>query len=299
MMAKYATVSKKTLKRMEKNDVKFTLDLEIMSLLENDYESLLTHNLFKSESEINRKKVKENIKTFFKTTNESEKKDIIKKIKWLLRRIPFNAFKKYLNRSYANIFENQFELYYDDPLVKKRLLSKKDQRKLLKSLIDISDITCFIIKGTRDLDALKNFTNLLNIKKRTFSFDHLYDIEIFNGFSKIKYGNAQLETTYEGLIRSNVYKEVKKELELIKKTVVGTAHNPLVDSYFTIVVAIILNIGINKFFPSEKIYQSQKGGFLKNKNYTNIKISSDFKKKYRYIKNRYNILKNRIIKNLF
>jgi regulator of replication initiation timing len=250
MGAKYSTVSDKTIDKMELNDEIFTLEREIEALRKGNSKLLIKNEIFNLERDKIKKIVLELIGKFSATKEKEEKENYFRRIENILRKVQFNVFRKYLkdkkNRMY---FDNQFELYFKDKLVKNRMMTVKEENKFLKKMIEISSNSCFIIKGTRDLDALMNMSIITN-QKGEFNFDHLYDIEIFNGLSRLKYGSAQLEITYNGVINTDLYKKNSKELELIKKHISGIAHNPLVDSYFTLVVAIIISVGLDRYFPN-------------------------------------------------
>ena len=56
------------------------------------------------------------------------------------------------------------------------------------------------------------------------------------------FGNAKLETTYKGLIKSKLYHNVFKNFfTKIMKQIGEKAHNPVTDSLFTIIIALMIN----------------------------------------------------------
>jgi hypothetical protein len=109
-----------------------------------------------------------------------------------------------------------------------------------------------------DLIALRNMSML--IQNEDIDFEHYYDIETFNGFSNFQYKSSQLENTYKGLIETNIYKTIAKPFfDNIIDDIGDKAHNPATDSFFTIVVAVTMNLIINDY-PENK-----KGGYSKYK----------------------------------
>jgi hypothetical protein len=74
----------------------------------------------------------------------------------------------------------------------------------------------------------------------------VYDIAFFNDMFRKLCNNAQLETTYHCIIEKNLLdpelnqnlKKIFKSLVLIDKKLV--AHNPLVDSFYTLIVGITM-----------------------------------------------------------
>jgi hypothetical protein len=254
-LSKYTTVTDETIKKMEQNDTIFNLDLELNALDKGNSTLLLNSDIFKTEKYFSQKKISELVNKSDLTTED------ITKIKKILLKVHFNVYRKYLKPPNQKIFDSQMKLYSNDPLTKKRLLSVTDELKLLDAMINISSDSCFIVKGTRDFDTLNNYVIFLKIPNK-FNFTHLYDIELFNGFSKLKYNSAQLEYTYNGLINSGFYKQNRTDLDIIKNNISGIAHNPLVDSYYTLVVALIINISLNDTFKTNTvggnmIYKSQ------------------------------------------
>jgi len=251
---------------------------------------IIKSDILKLESENVRSKVTELLDEIKQTKNKSEIQRKIKLIKQRLRKIPFAIYRKYLKDNKRKIFDLQYDLYYKDPLVKERLMDKGAEKEFVNSFIDLSRKSCFIVKGTRDLDAMNNIASILKTKNN-FDFNHIYDIELFNGFSKIKFGNAQLEKTYDGLIQMPIYKKNKTDLEVILGSIGGVAHNPVMDSYYTLVVALIINVGMNDCFPN--ISQLEGG----DPTLINFK-KENFYDMYLYAKLKYTIAKNDVVNQL-
>lgn len=123
--------------------------------------------------------------------------------------------------------------------------------ELMESIIKDSIL---VIKGKQDIIAIKNsFTLVLNRSGPTM--DNNYDIETFNGFSKNMFDSSQLEETYKNIIKYDSYHQTnaKAIFDEIKKDIGDKAHNPVVDSLFTIVVAVVINIGLNEFFSKKRM----------------------------------------------
>jgi hypothetical protein len=274
MLSTYTTVSDSTLDRMAKNDKVFKLENELSELKDGNYDPLLQSEVFKLESDAIQSKVVDIINELKEVDpyDDEERQRKITIINRSLQRVAFAVYGRYLNKTKA-AYDDQFKAYYSDQLVKSRMLGKKQELQFVAAFIDISHDTCFIVKGLRDLDAMSNIGILLKIDK-TLDINHIYDIEIFNGFSKMKYGSAQLEATYNGIIGSSVYKKNNEDLNEIITTIIGTAHNPLMDSYYTLVVALVMNMGLNEYFPVDgisggklyvKLYQKERQRYLKAK----------------------------------
>ena len=74
----------------------------------------------------------------------------------------------------------------------------------------------------------------------------VYDIAFFNDIFRNLCNSAQLENTYHCIIEKNLLdpdlntdlKKIFKSLVLIDKTLV--AHNPLVDSFYTLIVGLTM-----------------------------------------------------------
>jgi len=240
LLSKYCTVTDNTRKIMENNDKFFDVS-QIYNLSKGQIYKIINKSFLVNEFTNNKDKILDIIQS----NNQLFDKDKYM-IQRLLRNIPFEVYGEYIKGTkYEDIFTTQFDLYMGDKLVKDRLLSHEQELLLLDILYKLTPYTCIVLKGKRDMYALNNtvkytgYTNNIN-------FTDIYDIEIFNAFSRNNYGNAQLETTYNGLIETDIYhKHVRREFKHIQRSIGGDAHNPVVDSLFTIIVAIVINIGMN------------------------------------------------------
>jgi hypothetical protein len=161
------------------------------------------------------------------------------------------------------IMDDSKKSYFEDSLVQKRIL-KNNYKKFLTSFQNIINHSIFIIKGPRDFEALDNtyklITNTFMNPNPFIQQWRLYDIELFNNFSSNFFGNARLETTYNGIIKTDLYqKHMKKDFDEIIKSIYGIsetrAHDPVFDAIMALIVAIATNLSINnclmKWEPTE------------------------------------------------
>ena len=257
-MADYSTVTEPVLKRMQDIENNFQTDKFIKQYL----------------TKLN---MKENIPNFMKN-----KKSIM-----------FEIIRKYLesmDKNYIQMFDEQFELYFNDQLVINRIIDLKEVEPFLKEFSNVAKNSTFVVKGKRDIEAFHNHCKLIKKGHLATSIEnaHYYDIEIFNNFSRRFFKNARLESTFEGLTNTPLYnKNIKKFFNPIIKNVGKTAHNPVTDSLFTIIVALIINLALIKYF------STQVGGLGGNHA---IQLNKQYNKNYRvkYIKYKtlFKLLKN-------
>lgn len=160
----------------------------------------------------------------------------------------YNIFGFNLREEDKKIFVKQWETYRNDPDVKKRTIITRNARKIIDLLFILNDKGYFIVKGKRDLEALKNHHILFENSKYVLIDSELsrniYDIEIFNGMSRNKFGSAKLEDTYLEITRNDLYK-TPNIFTHIQRNIGESPHNPAVDSLFTTVVAVVINLILN------------------------------------------------------
>jgi len=259
----YSTVTKNTLTKMQENEKDF--------LLENIIDDKLTEKLFEDPNkflkqvdkiinELNdnyifthivSEKTKKNIMTSFEyvkkaTTYEAVIKEI-NYIKKLLIKTKFDIYGTHLKSTnlYINFLKSH-ELYWNDKLVEKRII--KSNKDFFELFSKISENSLFVVKGVQDFIACNNMVNLFKYDEK-LNFDNYYDIETFNGLSNHLYLSSQLENTYKNIIKTKIYKQfVKPIFDIISSDIGNKAHNPVVDSLFTIIVAITINVGLNDYF---------------------------------------------------
>ena len=174
----------------------------------------------------------------------------------MLKDISFSIFGQFVQDEddYYNNFIRQWDLYMNDPEVINRTLTDQQEKLFFDYFKVIIGHAYIVVKGKRDMDALNNTYKLISDSENSkIGFDSYYDIEIFNQFSRRISGSGQLENTYNALIKDKLYiKHIKPFFDYVQIKIGSNAHNPLVDSMFTIVVAIVINIGINKYFANLK-----------------------------------------------
>lgn len=237
------------LDQLDKNN--FINDGKYKRIVNDISKELFQNYLFKKKLD---QKTKDNIKISFgyllKAETIEQVQIEIKYIKRQLNNIQYEIYAKDLEGSnLLKNFNKIHELYWNDKLVIERLKLIEGKYEEFMQLFNLlSKDAILVVKGKMDLIAMKNTANIIN-PKITMNINKLYDIETFNGFSKMHFGSSQLENTYRSLIETNIYKgSVKMIFTKIGKSIGEKAHNPVVDSFFTIVVAVIINIGLNECF---------------------------------------------------
>lgn len=273
---KYSSVNQNTLNLMIKLENDFHLENLLQPLFDenlfdshNHYiekidmikKSLTKNYLFKNISkELNKTNI---LNSFKKLSNIYNFSDALKELYYIekqLHKIQYDIYGKYLNVDFCRIFKNINKLYWNDyDVIQRTNIIKNKYDVFFKDLTYLFKDSVIIIKGMMDILAIKN-TNKL-ICNNDIDINFYYDIETFNGFSYLLYNNSQLEETYNNLIKTDVYLHYAKSFFNQIQNIGDKAHNPLVDSLFTIVVAVIINLGLNKYFKniiggSKKMYYS-------------------------------------------
>lgn len=248
-----------------KNHTKYSKEVDkIINLLSKNY---LFVNLLKKRSQYNIIGLLKNLKD---TNDFNEIQHKLKSIRKQLNNTQYEVYAKYLNKTDKIIFSQLNELYWNDEFVRKRVeLIDGKYEKFMDLFSVLSTESVFVLKGKMDIIALKNMNMLIN-NKNNLTLNHYYDIETFNGFSNAHFKSSQLENTYNGLIQTTTYQQSETKLlfDEIIVNIGNKAHNPVVDSLFTIVVAIIINMGLNNYFGEIDYYAK----YLKYKSkYTSLK----------------------------
>jgi hypothetical protein len=168
--------------------------------------------------------------------NENNFNQIIKKIKDI-------SFTLKLKDVGSYNFNKIWNLYLEDKYVKERTI--KPNKEWLMSLYETMTNSLLMVKGNMDLIAINNLMkeyNLPILPKKIF----VYDIAFFNDIFRKLCNNAQLETTYycileKKLLDPNLKKDLKKIFKsLVLKDKKLIAHNPLVDSFYTLIVGLTM-----------------------------------------------------------
>lgn len=260
--AKYADVTDDVYTQMNQLEREFRLELLLDPLFDKGNKSILidkiikklTKNyLFKNFLTEHKQNVIVQILHKLKKTDDDIIKKEVRYVSKQLNQIQYEIYAKYLKGNDLAIFTELDKLYWKDPLVQSRTVLIKGKYDMFMELLEeLFEESVLVIKGKMDIIALKNMSIL--IQKKDMQIDHYYDIETFNGFSNAQYHSSQLENTYKGVIETDIYKRIAKPLfDEIIINIGDKAHNPVADSLFTIIVAIVMNLGLNDYF-------NQKGG---------------------------------------
>ena len=102
-----------------------------------------------------------------------------------------------------------------------------------------------MVKGNMDIIAINNLMKQYNLPVLPKTI-LVYDIAFFNDIFRKLCNNAQLENTYNCIIEKNLldpelnkdFKQIFKSLVLNEKKLI--AHNPLVDSFYTLIVGLTM-----------------------------------------------------------
>lgn len=155
----------------------------------------------------------------------------------------------YNTGKYKPILKKIFSVYINDNMVKKRSISKDSLYKILSAIMGKKNT--IITKEDSDIKVMENYLQLIidsNRRKYTRvekEINH-FDIKIFNGYFKDKYGSAKLEDEFNSvksmtIFKKNLAKFYKDEL----KKLITTAHDPLTDSIWALVVAMAMILKCN------------------------------------------------------
>lgn len=183
---------------------------------------------------------------------------IFKRLAQLTRNVMHNIFPNKLKGSkdlekLHQIYTLQLQIYQQDPSVSSRTISKKDIPLFFSALDNIIDASYLVVKGRRDMLAINNSIKFLVSPDKQIRFDAIYDIEMFNQLSYTYFKSAKLDETFNGLVKKNVYKDhmdsfFKSMFKHMESQFAITAHNPVVDSVYTLIVALVINVGLDEFF---------------------------------------------------
>jgi hypothetical protein len=239
LMSKYCTVNENTEIEMKKLEKKFHIDINnINSIIEN--KDLIQFIPDKNIKKVLKEIVNTNILNYNYLTD-------LEKTQKIIDQMYFNLFKNRLNNKYRPIFNQIINLYKNDDLVKKRLVNPYNYLSMLKPYFNEMTL---IHKEGMDIIALNNDLEKYNVKINK-SILHK-DIANYNNIFIQKYKTAKLYESYIHL-KQNYYKKyidlqnfdkilikyLKDKMNIIK------AHNPLSDTYFTIIIFIIMELYFN------------------------------------------------------
>jgi hypothetical protein len=199
-------------------------------------------------------KYKDNLKKFIKYYNSIKNSPIILKKKiivdlnknnlnQIIKKIKETSFNLKLKDIGSGNFYKIWNLYLEDKYVKQRTIIPTE--KWLKSLYDTLTSSLLMVKGNMDIIAINNLMKQYNLPVLPKTI-LIYDIAFFNEIFRKLCKNAQLETTYHCIIEKNLldpelnkdFKQIFKSLVLNDKKLI--AHNPLVDSFYTLIVGLTM-----------------------------------------------------------
>lgn len=251
-MSTYMSVSSTNEKLLKQNESKIIISNQIDKIF-NDIKYLnsvkkfiINHELFINIlSDESQQQV---IMLFDKVSNGININFNLNKIKKILDQINYNLYENFVSKKYKDIIVEQKRIYHNDKNVIDRTLTNNEEKYFMENFKNILDYSYIVVKGQRDMSALHNTYKLIfNVKKSKLNFSHFYNIEIFNQLSQNIYGSAQLEKTFIGLSNDVIYKKNVRPF-FRKLNITGKSHNPLIDSLYTLVVAIIVNMALNNYF---------------------------------------------------
>ena len=235
LQSKYATVSPKTRVKMEEIEKKYLYYVDLDNNRENPNEFTFLYNKY-----INSKLAKK-----FKIKYYEPLPTNYKKIIRSFKDITFRLNNKDIG---SNNFNKIWNLYLNDPWVKERTIVPHKQ--WLQSLRNILTNSMNIVKGNMDILAIDNLFKKHNINVITNKIG-IYDIADYNDMFRKLCNSAELENTYWCLVEKTLIDpKIEKTIMLILKTLMVhgkqlSAHNPLIDTFFTMVVAISI-VNTNK-----------------------------------------------------
>lgn len=205
-------------------------------------------------------KYRSNEQIFYKYYKKIKSSPIIKKRNLnldMIKNNPDKIIKKLKDVSFTlkkkdignDTFNKLWKLYLKDKYVKQRMFIPN--KSWLKSFYETLTSSLLMVKGNMDLVAIDNLLKKykLPILPKTII---VYDIAFFNDIFRKLCQSAKLENTYNCIIEKNLLdpelnsdlKQIFKSLVLIDKKLI--AHNPLVDSFYTLIVGITMYDNIKK-----------------------------------------------------
>jgi hypothetical protein len=144
-------------------------------------------------------------------------------------------------REIGDTLEKVWKLYLQDEWVKNRTITPN--KTWVYAFMKLLNKSLSVVKGNMDLLAINNLC-------RTKVHTSVYDIAMFNDKFRSMCKNAELEESYFCLLEKDY---VDKELTNFFTTIyddlklkTNEAHNPLVDSFYTLVVAVVMSKLQNK-----------------------------------------------------
>lgn len=229
IVSDYINVSKQTQKKIENIEKQYLYHRKLEQYKNNQKKFIKYYNSIKNSPII----IKKNIKV---DLNKDNLNQIIKKVKEI-------SFTLKLKDIGSENFYKIWNLYLEDKYVKKRTIIPT--KEWLKSLYDMLSSSLLMVKGNMDIIAINNLMKQYNLPVLPKTI-LVYDIAYFNDIFRKLCNNAQLENTYYCIIEKNLldqelnkdFKQIFKSLVLNEKKLI--AHNPLVDSFYTLIVGLTM-----------------------------------------------------------
>jgi hypothetical protein len=223
----YINISKQTQKKIEHIEKQYLYHKKLETYRDDPIKFMKYYNSIKDLPIIKKKKLK---------VNKTNLNQLLKKVKDI-------SFTLKLKDIGSTNFHKIWDLYLDDEYVKERTI--KPTKEWLSSLYKTMSSSLLMVKGDMDLIAINNLMKQYNLPMLPKTIV-VYDIAFFNDIFRKLCNNAQLEKTYHCIIEKNLLdpalkhdlKKIFKSLVLIDKKLV--AHNPLVDSFYTLIVGITM-----------------------------------------------------------
>ena len=155
----------------------------------------------------------------------------------------------YNTAEYKPVLKKIYSLYMNDELVKKRSISANSLYKILSIIMGRKNT--IITKEDGDIKVMENYLQLITETNR-YKYPRVekkinhFDIKVFNGIFQEKYGSAKLENEFKSVKTMQTFKKkidpfFKNEL----KKLITTAHDPLTDSIWALVVALTMILKCN------------------------------------------------------
>jgi hypothetical protein len=139
-----------------------------------------------------------------------------------------DAHKSVLDAKQRTLLTKAIKLYKNDPHIKKH----HEPYSWIKHFLTIYSQSTVIVKGTGDIQALKNICFLKNIPYK--EPNGIVDIAEWNAKSKKICGSAKLEHTFHC-----IYPKLSPEIrQVLDQLPLGEAHNPVMDATMTLIVAM-------------------------------------------------------------
>jgi hypothetical protein len=197
-------------------------------------------------------KYKDDPNKFIKYYNKIKNSSILKKRnlnldinnpKQVIKKLKDISFTLKLNDIGKENFNTIWQLYLNDNYVKKRTINPTID--WLKSFYQTLSKSLLMVKGNMDIIAINNLMIKYKLPQLPKTIK-IYDIAYFNNIFLKLCQNAKLEGTYDCIIEKKLLdpefkpdlKKIFSSLVLIDKKLI--AHNPLVDSFYTLIVGLTM-----------------------------------------------------------